>query len=124
MHSLLTEIGFEHLIGESRLHPSQVVDKTHSAYFDVTPPKFTTILYCDNQACIANIGDGHIKTSHKSIGVKYHGIRDRVARGEVGLRYCQTSQMVADGFTKALAEDGHRRFLELIGMVRQGGTMC
>jgi len=66
----------------------QVVDKAHSAYFDVVPPKFETILFCDNRACIANIGDGHIKTSHKSIGVKYHGIRDRVARGEIGLRYC------------------------------------
>jgi len=43
MRGLLTELGFQHLIGEPRLHPSQVVDKTHSAYFDVTPPKFTTI---------------------------------------------------------------------------------
>jgi len=91
MCGLLSEIGFEHLIGESHLHPSQVVDKSHSTYFDVAPPKFTTILHCDNQACIANIGDGHIKTSHKSIGLKYHGIWDRVAGGEVGLRYCETS---------------------------------
>ena len=44
--------------------------------------------------------------------MKYHGIRDRVARGEIGLLYCETGQMVADGFTKALSGDSHRKFLE------------
>ena len=102
----------------------QVVEKSHSAYFDVVPPRFRTILFCDNRACIANVGDGHIKTSYKSIGGKYDGIRDRVARREIGLRYCETGQMVADGFTMALSGDSHRKFLDMIGMSEQGELVC
>ena len=90
----------------------------------MVPPRFKTIFFYDNRACIANIGDGHIKTSHKSIGVKYHGIRDRVARGEIGLRYCDTGQMVADGFYKALSGDSHRKFSELIVMSEQRVLVC
>jgi len=124
MRGLLAEIGFESLSGEPSSMTCQVVNKFHSAYFDVVPPKFKTILFCDNQACIANIGDGNIKTSHKSIGVKYYGIRDRVACGEIGLHYCNTGRMVADGFTKALSGDGHRKFLDLIRMSEQGELLC
>ena len=122
MRGLLAEIGFESLSEEPSLMSCQVVDKSHSAYFDVVPPRFKTILFCDNWASIANVGDGHIKTSHKSIGVKYHGIRDRVARGEIGLRYCETGQMVADGFTKALSGDSHRKFFGFDWDVRAGGA--
>ena len=56
--------------------------------------------------------------------MKYYGIRDRVAHGEIGLPYCETGQMVADGFTKALSGDGHRKFLDLIGMSKQGELLC
>ncbi|RPA88959.1 hypothetical protein L873DRAFT_1650088, partial [Choiromyces venosus 120613-1] len=51
----------------------------------------------------------------KSIGVKYYGIRDRVARGEITLEYCETRKMMTDGFTKALPREGHEKLLAMIG---------
>jgi len=52
--------------------------------------------------------------------VKYHGTRDRVAYGEIGLCYRETGQMIADGFRKALSRDGLRKVLDLIGISKQG----
>ena len=39
MQGLLAEIGFKSLGGESSFMCCQMVDKSHSAYFDVLPPK-------------------------------------------------------------------------------------
>jgi hypothetical protein len=59
-------------------------------------------LYGDNQACltIARGPEHHGRT--KAIDVRYHYIRDLIARGIVTAEYTSTEEMLADGLTKAL----------------------
>jgi len=45
MRGLLAEIGFESLSGEPSSMTCQVVNMSHSAYIDVVPPRFKTILF-------------------------------------------------------------------------------
>ena len=63
------------------------------------------LVYEDNQGSIKladNPGD-HTKTKH--IMIRYHALRDAVARGDVRLKYKPTWEMVADGLTKALTPE-------------------
>ena len=63
------------------------------------------LVYEDNHDSIKladNPGD-HTKTKH--IMIRYHALRDAVARGDVRLKYKPTGEMVADGLTKALTPE-------------------
>uniref|UniRef100_H3H972 Reverse transcriptase Ty1/copia-type domain-containing protein n=1 Tax=Phytophthora ramorum TaxID=164328 RepID=H3H972_PHYRM len=48
--------------------------------------------------------------------IKYHHIRDEVKRGEVKLEYCETSVMLADVMTKALAGPRHTELTAALGI--------
>ena len=70
----------------------------------------------DNQAAIAiakNPKD-HSKTKHVSL--KYHFVRDMVNNNVIALKYCPTSIMLADIFTKPLASDRFSKIRSLMGM--------
>lgn len=73
-------------------------------------------LYEDNQACLAMAGDPLGLGRAKHIDVAYHLVRDRVGTGEVVMDYLPTTEMVADGFTKALPAPAHRSFTSRLGM--------
>ncbi|KAG2758567.1 hypothetical protein Pcac1_g29300 [Phytophthora cactorum] len=61
----------------------------------------------DNQSCIKMTKNPVNHGRAKHIDIKYHHIRDEVKRGEVKLQYCETSVMLADIMTKALAGPRH-----------------
>ncbi len=63
----------------------------------------TITLFEDNQACIAlsKNPEEHRRTKH--IQVKYHVIRDYVAKGFVKFVYCDTKDQLADMFTKGVS---------------------
>jgi hypothetical protein len=70
----------------------------------------TTVLG-DNQGAIAlanNPGD-HPRTKH--IQLRYHFVCFAVSDGQIQLDYVPTSQMAADGVTKALTRDKHTYFM-------------
>ena len=48
----------------------------------------------------------HQKSQH--IDVRYHHIRDHIAKGDIVVHMCPTQEMVADIMTKALEPDLHR----------------
>ena len=64
-----------------------------------------TMIYGDNQGCIA-LSRGTVSHSHaKHIDIRHHFIRERIANSEVDLRYCSTKDMLADIFTKQLPRE-------------------
>ena len=64
--------------------------------------KGATVIFEDNQGCIA-LSDNpvsHKRTKH--IDIRYHFIRERVASKEVELKYVATEDQLADLLTKGL----------------------
>ena len=74
------------------------------------------IIYCDNQSAIAlaHNPEHHARTKH--IDIQYHFVRNYVEDGATRLEYCPTEDMVADGLTKALGPERHRKLAKLMGM--------
>ena len=61
-----------------------------------------TLIYEDNQGCMAMAANpvGHRRMKH--IDIRYHYLREVVQKGQVKLKYCPTAKMTADILTKAL----------------------
>ena len=73
-----------------------------------------TVMYEDNQSCIASvIGELNHKTT-KHINPKFHYVKDVVKLEEVILVYCDTHDMIADLLTKPLPYDSHVRLASRI----------
>uniref|UniRef100_H3H8C7 Reverse transcriptase Ty1/copia-type domain-containing protein n=2 Tax=Phytophthora ramorum TaxID=164328 RepID=H3H8C7_PHYRM len=70
----------------------------------------------DNQSCIKMTKNPVNHGRAKHIDIKYHHIRDEVKRGEVKLEYCETSVMLADIMTKALAGPRHTELTAALGI--------
>ena len=75
-----------------------------------------TVIHEDNQSaiCIAQNTQYHGKTKH--IDIKYHFVREKVSDRTVELRYCPTSDMLADMLTKGLTRDKFTQLRNLTGM--------
>jgi len=76
----------------------------------------SNLIYGDNQGSIAlaNNPEYHARTKH--IDIQYHFIRECVQNNKIDLKYCPTSDMVADGMTKALARERHMDLLAKMGV--------
>ena len=74
------------------------------------------IIYCDNQSAIAlaHNPEHHARTKH--IDIQYHFVRNCVEDGTMRLEYRPTEDMVADGLTKALGPERHRKLARMMGM--------
>ena len=74
------------------------------------------IIYCDNQSAIAlaHNPEHHARTKH--VDIQYHFVRNCVEDGTMRLEYCPTEDMVADGLTKALRPERHRKLAKMMGM--------
>ncbi len=60
---------------------------------------------CDNQSAIKVIKNPVIAAKSKHIEIRYHAVREQVARGAVAMIDCRTEMMVADLLTKRLATE-------------------
>jgi len=74
------------------------------------------VIYCDNQSAIAlaHNPEHHARTKH--IDIQYHFIRNCIEDGTTRLEYCPTEDMVADGLTKALGPERHRKLAKMMGI--------
>ena len=78
--------------------------------------KNPNIIYTDNQGAIAlaHNPEHHARTKH--VDIQYHFVRNCVEDGTTRLEYCPTEDMVADGLTKALGPERHRKLARMMGM--------
>jgi hypothetical protein len=75
--------------------------------------KTPTRIYEDNKSCIAIAYKPmhHGRTKH--FDIKAHFLRDRIEKEEVEIKYCPTSEMIADMLTKSLPGPQHQRLKRL-----------
>ena len=73
-----------------------------------------TMIFEDNQACIALSKNSLVNTRSKHIDIKYHFNREKVESGEVVLKYCPSAEMIADVMTKPLPAPQHRALIKLM----------
>lgn len=67
------------------------------------PAQGPTVIQCDNQAAIFTSSNPTTSPRTKHIAIRYHFVRERVTETkELTVQYVQTSQQVADIFTKSL----------------------
>ena len=62
-----------------------------------------TILFEDNQACIAMVENPIVSERSKHIAIKYFYVREQFENGTITMIYCPTADMAADIMTKAVA---------------------
>src|SRR5437667_187438 len=74
------------------------------------------IIYIDSQSAIALAHNPEHHTRTKHIDIQYHFIRNCVEDGKTSLEYCPTEDMVADGLTKVLGPERHRKLARMMGM--------
>jgi hypothetical protein len=70
----------------------------------------------DNQETIAIIKMNALSRRTKYINIRYHYFREYIKQGIVDSYYVPTSEMLADGFTKALGRLKFTTFATSIGM--------
>lgn len=73
-------------------------------------------LFCDNQSAIKLSGNSAYHARSKHIDVRHHYVRDKVASGDVLVKYISTNSMIADCLTKALPKPKHLEFLKGMGL--------
>eukprot|EP00873_Tetraselmis_striata_P029509 jgi/Tetstr1/449773/TSEL_036837.t1 len=75
-----------------------------------------TVIFEDNQSCIALTRNPMTHGRSKHIAIKYHFTRERVLSGEVANEYRPTAHMVADALTKPLGRLKHAEFaMQMLG---------
>jgi hypothetical protein len=77
-------------------------------------PKQPTQLGIDNQGTLSLAANpvNHLRSKH--IRIRYHAIRDFIEHGDIKPIYIPTSEMVADGLTKAVKAEGLKQVLQLL----------
>ena len=76
-----------------------------------------TTIFEDNQSAIWMARNQQCHGQSKHIDVKYHFVREKVSEGVIELRYCDTTNMLADMFTKGLNGPQFKKLKKGIGMI-------
>lgn len=76
-------------------------------------------VYSDNQANVKNANIGEHQTPSKTVGVKFHWIKDQVRDGTITITYIPTTEMIADGFTKVYGKVKQAELVEKLGLTTE-----
>ena len=72
------------------------------------------MIWDDNQGCIAMTKNPVMHKRTKHIDIRYHFVREAVARNEIKLEYVPTADQAADLLTKALPKGVVQRLRPII----------
>jgi hypothetical protein len=75
-------------------------------------------IYSDSMAALAYVKDPKYYGKTKHIEIKYHYIRDMVAKKEVFLEHISTKNMLADPLTKPIVRDPFHGHIKGLGLRR------
>ena len=75
-----------------------------------------TMIYEDNQSCIALAGNSVYYARMEHIDIKYHFIRDHTEKKDIKIVYCSMTDMVADTLMKLLARPAFERHIKALGV--------
>jgi hypothetical protein len=77
-----------------------------------------TKIFCDNMSAIALCKNPVFHERSKHIDIRYHKIRELIAKKEVEIDYCHTDDQSADIFTKTLKVELFYKLKKMLGMIR------
>ncbi|KAL7129296.1 hypothetical protein ABFS83_13G056600 [Erythranthe nasuta] len=75
-----------------------------------------TEIFCDNKSTISMTKNPSFQSRTKHIDIRFHFVRDLVAKDEMSLKYCNTNEQVADVLTKSLSKEKFVYFRNLLGV--------
>ena len=84
---------------------------------DLTGISELVVIYEDNQSAIEIARNPQFHGRAKHINIKYHFIREQVNNNNIELKYCQTSEMIADMLMKELRRIIFEKLREMDGIV-------
>lgn len=73
-------------------------------------------MFCDNLSSIKLVENSIFHARTKHMGIHYHFIREKVLKGEIQLKNINTTEKVADTFTKSLSDPKVLKFNKKIGL--------
>jgi len=79
-------------------------------------PRAPVVIKADNQGVIALAKDPRFHSRTKHIDIQWHFVRDQVETGAIKFQWVQTSNIAADGLTKALTIEKFKGFIRQIGI--------
>lgn len=86
----------------------------------VTVPKSSkVIIQCDNQQTIKLVNKelGQLHTRLRHVDIHNHWLRQEAENGTIAVEYTPTTNMLADGLTKALNNLAFRDFVQQLGLI-------
>ena len=83
------------------------------------------LVYCDNTQTIRalTMEEDKLFTKLKHIDIHSHWLRQEIEAGVVTIEYLESSQLVADGFTKELTRQKHENFMKLLRLKDLSNTI-
>lgn len=80
-----------------------------------------TVIYCDNQSAIKFAGTESYCARSKHIDIRYHFLREKIAKNEIEVKYVGTESMVADILTKSTSQMKIQKCSRSMGLRLKGG---
>ena len=79
-------------------------------------PTGATLILEDNQAAICMAKNPQFHGRAKHIDIKFHFVREQVAKATIKLGYCRSDEMIADIFTKGLSQVNFTKLRKMAGI--------
>ena len=80
------------------------------------PDRMPMEIRCDSTSAIALSKNPEFHRRIKHVSIRWHFIRQHQEQEDITINYVPTEDQAADGLTKALTTEKHRRFLQLLHM--------